>query len=51
MPQKTLALHLSKCPDRPANYKTCTHNCLHILPASDLEVNFKSIEILVEIFL
>lgn len=38
MPYKTLAMHLTKCPDRPANYKNCNYNTLHVVPASELKV-------------
>ncbi|KAL4121693.1 hypothetical protein QTP88_014156 [Uroleucon formosanum] len=36
MPQKTLIIHLTKCPDRKPNQSICSFNNLHVVDASNL---------------
>lgn len=38
MPNKTLMLHLVKCPDRLPNFKSCSFNYAHIMPQNEIEV-------------
>lgn len=39
MPQKTLILHLSKCPDKKKNMSVCPFNNLHVVKTSDLSIH------------
>jgi len=39
MPQKTLILHLTKCPDRKPNLSVCPFNNLHVFESSLLGVS------------
>ncbi|XP_022178261.1 uncharacterized protein LOC111039198 [Myzus persicae] len=39
MPQKTLILHLTKCPDKTPNLRICPFNCLHVVEKSKLNAH------------
>lgn len=39
MPQKTLIIHLTKCPDRKPNQSICSFNNLHVVDALNLAVS------------
>lgn len=39
MPQKTLLLHLTKCPDRKSNQSVCPFNAQHVVDNSMLVVS------------
>ncbi|KAL5238324.1 hypothetical protein ACI65C_005734 [Semiaphis heraclei] len=37
MPQKTLTKHLTRCPDKPPNFRHCIYNLSHVMPETDLK--------------
>lgn len=46
MPQKTLLLHLTKCPDKKPYQSICTFNNLHVVHSSLIKVCKKTIIII-----